>query len=181
MYVVNFSAPEDALTPFWPEAKPDEGWRTELAVRLGKHADLSDLTFAAHEHDTRTDDFLDSQSRQLTFCSTRVTAAVQDAGLTGIAFAPVTIQLPSGVELTGYHAMQILGRCGPLLQLDPKAKRGQGRGIEAGLYDGSDFATQAYHKGAYPLVVSERAKEVLASFPTQTLEFVAITVQESEG
>lgn len=181
MYVVNFSAPEDALTPFWPESKPDEGWRTELAIRLGKQADLTNLKFGAHEHDTRTDDFLDSQSRQLTFCSTRVAEAIQATGLTGIAFAPVTIQLPSGVELAGYHAMQILGRCGPLLQLDPKAKRGQGRGIEAHLYDGADFATQAYHKGAYPLVVSERAKEVLASFPTQTLEFVAITVQKSEG
>jgi hypothetical protein len=121
-------------------------------------------------------DFMVIDGMQFTVCTEVLQQAVEGSALTGIQFAPVRV-LNSGVELPPLYAMRILGRCGVLHVLDPKAKRGLGRGLLAAEYDGSDFATRADRKGATPLLISERAESVLRSFTG--MEFVPVKLVDS--
>ena len=155
--------------------RDDRLWRDELAIRLGT-ADLPGMIEMEALDDEPCLDFTVIDGLQFTVCTEAFKDAVDGAALTGIQFAPVRVQ-NSAAELPPLYAMQILGRCGVLQLLDPKAKRGLGRGLMASEYDGTDFATRADRKGATPLLISERTERVLRSFTG--MEFVPVKLVDS--
>lgn len=176
MFVMQFDPKPDAVSPVLPGLQRDQAARVELKLRLGEKPDETPARFVAWEADVRLDDFLVSEGLQINFCSKRVVEAVQEAGLTGVEFFPIVVELANGPVVEGYHAIQITGRCGALFQADPKARRGQGLGLDRAEYDGQDLATKADRKGAYPMVVSAKAKDVFDRFQSPVVRFVRLAL-----